>query len=118
MGTSTKKFDTLKNSFHKPAMITPAQCRGARGLLDWTQGRLATEAGVSLSTVKDFEGGHRTPIGNNLAAIRRALEAGGIEFIPENGGGPGARLRKPAAAPASASKPKAAPPKKTRPRRS
>ena len=89
-------------------MITPAQCRGARGLLDWTQGRLATEASVSLSTVKDFEGGHRTPIGNNLAAMRRALEAGGIEFIPENGGGPGARLCKPAATsaePASAAKP-------------
>jgi transcriptional regulator with XRE-family HTH domain len=119
MGTSTKKFDTLKNSFHKPAMITPAQCRGARGLLDWTQGRLATEAGVSLSTVKDFEGGHRTPIGNNLAAIRRALEAGGIEFIRENGGGPGARLRESAAAPAVPSgASKTAPPKKTRPRRS
>jgi transcriptional regulator with XRE-family HTH domain len=105
-------------------MITPAQCRGARGLLDWTQGRLATEAGVSLSTVKDFEGGHRMPIGNNLAAICRALEAGGIEFIAENGGGPGLRLQRPSpafAAPARAAKPaqinKAAPPKKTRQRR-
>jgi hypothetical protein len=106
-------------------MMTPAQCRGARGLLDWTQGRLATEAAVSLSTVKDFEGGHRTPIGNNLAAMRRALEAGGIEFIPENGGGPGVRLKKSAAVPAEpveAAKPapgaKATPPKKTRQRRS
>jgi hypothetical protein len=106
-------------------MITPAQCRGARGLLDWTQGRLAEEAAVSLSTVKDFEGGHRTPIANNLAAMRRALEAGGIEFIPENGGGAGVRFHGPAGAPAelagaSKSVPaaKAVPPKKTRPRRS
>jgi transcriptional regulator with XRE-family HTH domain len=78
-------------------MITPVQSRGARGILDWTQDRLATEAGVSLSTVKDFEAGRRTPIGNNLAALRRALEYGGIEFIQGNGGGPGARLRKPVA---------------------
>jgi len=74
-------------------MFTPPQCRGARGILDWTQERLATEAQVSLSTVKDFESGRRTPIVNNLAAMQRALEAAGIEFIPENGGGPGARLR-------------------------
>jgi transcriptional regulator with XRE-family HTH domain len=105
-------------------MITRAQSRGARGLLDWTQARLATEAGVSLSTVREFEGGLRTPIGNNLSAMRRALEAGGIEFISENGGGPGVRLCKPVptpAEPASASKPvpaaRTAAPKKPRQRR-
>jgi transcriptional regulator with XRE-family HTH domain len=104
---STFFVDISQKSFHAPIMITPAQSRGARGILDWTQERLAKEAGVSLSTVKDFEAGRRKPIGNNLAALRRALEDGGIEFIPENGGGPGARLRK--SAPASASP-------KTRPR--
>jgi transcriptional regulator with XRE-family HTH domain len=77
-------------------MIAPAQSRGARGLLDWTQRRLATEAGVSLSTVKDFEAGRRTPIGNNLAALQRALESAGVEFT--NGGKPGVQLaRQPAA---------------------
>jgi transcriptional regulator with XRE-family HTH domain len=86
-------------------MLTRAQSRGARGILDWTQERLATEAGVSLSTVKDFEAGRRTPIGNNLAALRRALEDGGTEFILENGGGPGARLRKPIATPAEPASP-------------
>jgi transcriptional regulator with XRE-family HTH domain len=75
-------------------MFSPAQSRGARGILEWTQGRLATEAGVSLSTVKDFEAGRRTPIGNNLSAMQRAFEAAGIEFIPEDGGGPGVRFQK------------------------
>ncbi len=48
-------------------------------------------------TVMDFERGARTPHPNNLAAIRTALEAAGIEFIPENGGGAGVRMRKPEA---------------------
>jgi transcriptional regulator with XRE-family HTH domain len=73
-------------------MITPAQSRGARGILKWTQELLAAKAGVGLSTVKDFEGERRTPIGNNLAALKRALEQGGVEFT--NGDEPGVKLRK------------------------
>lgn len=75
--------------------MTPAQTRAARGLIDWSQSRLADAAGVSLSTVKDFEAGRRQPVPNNLTAIRAALEAAGVEFIAENGGGAGVRLRKP-----------------------
>jgi hypothetical protein len=71
-------------------MFTPPQCRGARGILDWTQDRLATEAQVSLSTVKDFEAGRRTPIANNMGAMQGALEAAGIEFT--NGGQPGVKI--------------------------
>jgi len=88
-------------------MITPAQSRGARGILDWTQDRLATEASVSLSTVKDFEAGRRTPIGNNLAAIQRALESAGVEFT--NGDKPGVQLvREPGIARKATSSKKAA----------
>jgi hypothetical protein len=47
-----------------------------------------------LSTVRDFETGKRSPIANNLAAMQKALAEAGVEFIPENGGGAGVRLRK------------------------
>lgn len=75
-------------------MFTPAVSRAARGLLDWSQTDLAEKAGVSLSTVRDFEIGKRTPIPNNTSAMQRAMEGEGVEFIPENGGGAGVRLRK------------------------
>jgi transcriptional regulator with XRE-family HTH domain len=61
-------------------------------MLSWSQDGLAKAANVSRATVVDFERGAREPHGNNLAAIRAALEAAGIEFIPENGGGPGVRI--------------------------
>jgi ribosome-binding protein aMBF1 (putative translation factor) len=72
--------------------MLPEQCRAARGWLDWSRGELAQRAKVSLSTVADFEKRRRTPIANNLEAMRRALEAAGVEFT--NGGAPGVRLRK------------------------
>lgn len=61
--------------------------------------RLAELAGVSLVTIRRAEAqdGPIRMMPANLVAIRRALEAAGVEFIPENGGGPGVRLRKPAA---------------------
>ncbi|PNG24173.1 transcriptional regulator [Methylocella silvestris] len=60
---------------------------------NWSQPELATASGAGVSTIRDFETEKRTPIANNLSAIRAALEAAGVEFIPENGGGPGVRLR-------------------------
>jgi len=59
------------------------------------QAVLAEGAKVSRNTIVDFEKGRRTPTTNNLAAIRSTLEATGVEFIAENGGGPGVRLKKP-----------------------
>ena len=73
-------------------MFAPALSRAARGLIDWSQSDLAAASGVSLSTVRDFETGKRTPIANNLAALQRALEAAGVEFT--NGGEPGVKLRR------------------------
>lgn len=74
--------------------ITPAQCRAARALMELDQAALAIAANVSRNTVVAFEKGQRVPTLNNLAAIRSALEAAGVEFIPENGGGAGVRLTK------------------------
>lgn len=75
--------------------ITPAQSRAARGLLDWSQTDLAERANLGQSTIRDFEAGRRVPTVNNLAAIRRACEEAGVEFIEQNGGGPGVRLSSP-----------------------
>lgn len=73
--------------------MTPAQCRAARGLVDWSQADLASAANVGLSTLRNFEAGRSVPMANNLSAIRAALEAAGVLFIEQNGNGPGVRLR-------------------------
>jgi transcriptional regulator with XRE-family HTH domain len=75
-------------------MITPAQSRAARGLLAWNQQDLADEAGVGVVTVHQLEAGTSQPRRATLDVIRRAFERAGVEFIDENGGGPGVRLRK------------------------
>jgi transcriptional regulator with XRE-family HTH domain len=62
-------------------MLTPEQSRAARGWLDWSQETLAKLASVSLSTVRDFEKGRRTPIANNLSAMERVLETEGIRLL-------------------------------------
>ena len=70
------------------------QSRAARGLLGWSQQSLAGASNVSLATIQFFETNKREPIPNNLAAIRRALESAGVEFIPARSGkGIGVRLR-------------------------
>jgi ribosome-binding protein aMBF1 (putative translation factor) len=71
--------------------MSPEQSRAARGWLGWSQTELATRARVSLSTVRDFETHARTPIANNIAAMRRAIEAAGIELIDEDGKAVGIR---------------------------
>ena len=75
-------------------MVTPAQCRAARGLLDWSQQDLANEAGVGIVTVRQIEAGVSKPRRATLVVVKQAFEKAGIEFIDENGGGPGVRLRK------------------------
>ena len=81
---STKNVDT----------ITPGQSKAARALLELTQGDLADAANLGLSTVVDFEKKRRQVSAAAVKAIRDALAARGVEFIDENGGGPGVRLRK------------------------
>ena len=75
-------------------MVNPGQCRAARGLLAWNQQELAQRARVGIVTVHQFEAGLSQPRRATLDVIRRAFESAGVEFIDENGGGPGVRLRK------------------------
>ena len=75
-------------------MITPSQCRAARGLLDWTQQELADAARIGVATVRLFEGDAAESRQATLAVLRQAFELAGVEFIDENGGGPVVRLRK------------------------
>lgn len=72
--------------------MSPEQCRAARAWLGWSQQELAGRAKVGLSTLRDFEARRRRPIPNNLAAMKAALEAAGIEFT--NGDVPGVQRRK------------------------
>ena len=76
--------------------LTSAQIRASRGLLRWTAEELARAAALGLATIKRAEAAdHETSLTTaNDLAVRRALETAGVEFIDENGGGPGVRLRK------------------------
>jgi transcriptional regulator with XRE-family HTH domain len=72
-------------------MMTPAQCRAARALLDWSQQQLADAAKIGNATIRNFEGGKSTPQNATLDVLQRALESAGVEFT--NGDGPGVKLK-------------------------
>lgn len=74
-------------------MISPRQIRAARALLGWSQQELADRAVLSLNAVKRLEAAHGDPRMSTVSAVKAALEAGGVEFIPAAGGkGEGLRL--------------------------
>jgi len=76
--------------------LSSSQIRAARALLRWSAEDLARESALGLNTIKRAElAEDRTSltVANDLA-VRRALEAAGVEFIDEDGGGPGVRLKK------------------------
>ena len=74
--------------------ITSAQCRAARALLEWAQVDLADKSDVGVTTIRLFEKNHTKAHFSNREKLRRAFEDGGVEFIEENGGGPGVRLKR------------------------
>lgn len=85
----------MKKAMSPEICILPSQSRAARAMLELSRVELSERAAVGERTLTDFERGARTPLRNTLIAIRRALEDAGVEFIAENGGGPGVRLKKP-----------------------
>nr|WP_309774492.1 transcriptional regulator [Nitrobacter vulgaris] len=76
--------------------ISSAQIRAARALLRWSAADLARAAAVGANTVRRAEAAESETslTAANERAIRGALENAGVEFISENGGGVGVRLRK------------------------
>ena len=75
-------------------MVTVEQLRAARGLVGWSQSELAARAGLSLPTVKRLEAGFGPRVSDEARSrLQRAIEAAGIAFIEENGGGLGVRFR-------------------------
>lgn len=76
--------------------LSAAQLRAARALLRWSALELAVASEVGVATIRRAEVVEgEIPVTNaNEAALRRALEAAGVEFIDENGEGPGVRLKK------------------------
>ena len=76
--------------------VSIRQIKAARALLGWSQEELASAADISLPTIKRLEAGEGGLSGRRSTAqkIQAALESAGIEFIDENGGGPGVRLHK------------------------
>jgi hypothetical protein len=76
--------------------LTSHQIRAARALLRWRAQDLAKSSAVGVATIRRAELAERETsmtVPNDMA-VRRALESAGVEFIDENGGGPGVRLRK------------------------
>ena len=79
-----------------PKPLNSAQIRAARSLIRWSAEDLAGTASLSVATIRRAEltDNETSMTAANDLAVRRALEAAGVEFIDENGGGPGVRLRK------------------------
>ena len=71
-------------------MITASQCRAARGLLNWTQQRLADTANIGVATVRLFESEAKGTRRSTLVLLKHAFESAGVEFT--NGNQPGVRL--------------------------
>lgn len=78
------------------SVITGSQIRAARALIKWRAEDLANLSGVGVATIRRAElvDGETSMTAPNVSAVRRALEDAGVIFVPENGEGPGVRLRK------------------------
>jgi len=72
-------------------LITSAQIRAARAMLDWSREQLSDNSSVGISALMRLESAEGVPSGNikTFEAVQKALEEAGIEFIgsPEEGAG-------------------------------
>lgn len=66
-------------------LISPAQCRAARALLNWSQPDLAERCGMNVQTISAFEKDTGSPTKTTLQKISEVLEQSGVEFGANNG---------------------------------
>jgi hypothetical protein len=69
------------------SLISPAQCRAARAWLNWTQAELVRRSAVSLSAIKDFEGGNRRTLSSIRSQLQRTFEDAGVDAVKMTAGG-------------------------------
>ena len=74
-------------------MITGSQCRAARALVEWTREKLARNANVDSLVIEEFERKISPPDDDVRNRLQAVLEEAGAQFIDENGGGIGVRLK-------------------------
>lgn len=74
-------------------VMKPAQCRAGRALLGWSQDELSARSKVAKATIANFEAENCLPYERTLQDLVTAMEAAGVQFIQENGGGVGVRLK-------------------------
>ena len=98
-GAPARVFSNLAHmgsKLKKTSALSSAQIRAGRALLRWSVQDLARASALGVNTIRRAEVAEEgtSLTAANDRAIRRALETAGVEFIDENGGGPGVRLRK------------------------
>ena len=76
-----------------PTALTAAQCRAGRALIDWSHSQLSLSASIDVQTIADIEMRVRAADETTRRRLRATLEAAGVVFISENGGGAGVRLK-------------------------
>ena len=74
-------------------ILTAAQCRAARAMIEWSAERLSQASATDLQTIRNFEARFRRPDEKTLRRLRITLEAAGVMFVPENGRGAGVRFK-------------------------
>jgi DNA-binding XRE family transcriptional regulator len=93
-------LDIFGSSVYPKNMITRAQIRAARALIDWTQSDLAQASGVSQVAIKNLERGATDPRVSTINNIQAAFDQAGVIFLDAGDiriGGVGVRIKGPAA---------------------
>jgi len=78
---------------YSQSILTAAQCRAARAMVEWSVERLSEASAVDPQTIRQFEARFRRPDEKTLRRLRITLEAAGVLFVPENGRGAGVRFK-------------------------